>query len=108
MVDQEMVVIGEQHLRRQAVLIEQPDPVTRGSFIKAKTHRRADARGLTANELGERQARREARYEADRARVAEQDFIRQLQYATADDTQLSTITVAPWPRQRPTTPIPSS
>ncbi len=95
MVDREMLRIGEQHLERQAVPINRPDPVQKRLQVKAKTYRRADARGLTANKLGERQARREARQEAERMRIAELDFERQLQHATRDDTQLSTIIVAP-------------
>ena len=51
LVDEQMVKIGARHLLRQAVPIQQPGPVARRTWVKAKTHGRADARGLTGNEL---------------------------------------------------------
>jgi len=100
-----MLQLAERQLHRQAVPIYQPDPVLRRTWVQAKTHGRTDARGLTANEIGRRQQRQQARRQADEERVADTTFIQQLQYAAANDTQLSTITVAP---RRPSTPTPSS
>ena len=54
MVDQEMLELRARQLQRQAVLIAQPDLVPKRTWAKAKSHGRADARGLTANELGRR------------------------------------------------------
>lgn len=54
---------------------------------------------------GARRQRQEARREAEDRRVADANFIQQLQRAANEDTQLSTITVAP---AKPTTPAPSS
>ena len=103
-----MVQLSERHLLLQTIPIGQPDDVPRRLWAKAKAHGRADARGLTANEVSKRVQQRQARQEADEARVAERNFMQQLQHAAADDTQLSTITVAPWRQQRPTTPTASS
>jgi hypothetical protein len=109
MVDEQMLEIGAAHLRRQAIPIEPPDAVSKRSWIKANTHGRADARGLTGNELGQRRQRREAREEAHKTRIAEQDFRQQLIEASGQDSQMSTITIAARPPiERPSTPTPSS
>jgi hypothetical protein len=46
LVDEQMVEIGARHLLRQAIPIEQPDPVAKRHRVRAKAHGRADARGL--------------------------------------------------------------
>ena len=65
LVDEQMVELGARRLQLQDIPINQPDPVPRRSWVKAKSHGRADARGLTANELAERRQRQEARQQAE-------------------------------------------
>ena len=99
-----MVQLGERRLQLQGIPISQPDPVPKRTWTKAKSHGKADARGLTANELGQRRQRQEARQQAEANRIAEEVFIQQLHQAASQDpfdSQLSTITVAP---RRPATP----
>jgi len=45
-----MVDLGERRLQLQPLLINNLDPMPKRSWVKAKTHGRADARSLTANE----------------------------------------------------------
>lgn len=108
MVDKQMLTIGAAHLERQAISIDGPDAQVRRRWAKAKTHGRANARGLTANELAERGQRQQAREQANVARIAEYDFRQQLINAAALDSQMSTISVAPRPQERPSTPTSSS
>ena len=56
-----MVELGSRRLQLQSLPVGQPDPVPKRSWTKAKTHGRANARALTANELAERRQRQEAR-----------------------------------------------
>jgi hypothetical protein len=113
LVDEQMVELGARRLQLQGIPVNQPDPVPKRSWAKAKSHGRADARSLTANELAERRQRQDAREQAEQNRVAmtEELFIEELQqYASQDpfDSQLSTITVAPRRQitERPSTPPP--
>ena len=102
--DEQMIQLGERRLQLQGIPINQPDPVPKRSWSKAKSHGRADARGLTANELGQRRQRQEARQQAEENRITEEALIQQLYQAASQDpfdSQLSTITVA---ARRPTTP----
>lgn len=111
-VDKEMVELTVRQLQRQTIPITQPDPVPKRTWVKAKAHGRADARGLTTKELVRRRQRQQARREADEDRIAQAQFIQQLHQAANNDTQLSTITVAPirprTPISRSSTPTPSS
>ena len=98
LLDQQMVELGSRRLQIQQLPVYNPDPVPKRSWVKQKSHGRADARGLTANELGQRRQRQEARQQA------EEEALERL-YQTASqnpfDSQLSTITVAPRRQQSP-------
>ena len=72
--DEEMAELGSRRLQLQSLPIGQPDPVPKRSWAKAKTHGRAGARALTANELAERRQRQEERQQADQLRIQEQDL----------------------------------
>lgn len=106
--NQEMATLGARRLQLQALPINNPNPVPQRTWARA--YKRANARGLTANELGERRQRQEGRQVAEYTRItqANEEYER---IATQDllDSQRSTITIAPR-RQRspksisPTTP----
>lgn len=80
--DEELLELTSRQVQIQAVPVAQPDPVVKRAWVKAKTHGRADARGLTADELGARRQQQEARREAENRRVAEAEaeaqFVQQL------------------------------
>ena len=105
LVDEEMLQIAYRQLERQAVPIQPPEPVIKRNFIKAKAHGRADARGLTANEIAKRRQQQQARQEAESRRIADTRFIQGLQLAATADTQMSTITVVQAPTRPQTPPI---
>ena len=69
-VDEDMIELGERRLQLQSIPINQPDPVLRRSWVKKKTHGKANTRSLTANELGERRQRQKAREQAEQNRLA--------------------------------------
>ena len=69
-----MIELGSRRLQLQSLPVGQPDPVPKRSWSKAKTHGRAGARVLTANELAERRQRQEVRQQANQARIREQDL----------------------------------
>src|SRR5882757_9824233 len=94
-----MIELGERRLQLQGIPVNNPDPVPKRSWVKGKTHGRANTRGLTANELGQRRQRQQGRQQAQEARIQEEDFIQQLHQAAASqdpfDSQFTTISVAP-------------
>ena len=87
------------NLQRDGIPINNPDPVQRGTFIQARTHRRATARGFTGNELAARRQRQEARQQAENIRIrVNKERYSQLQQTPEsqdlfNDTQLTTISV---------------
>jgi len=99
LLDEQMIELGERRLQLQGIPVNNPDPVPKRSWVKGKTHGRANTRGLTANELGQRRQRQQGRQQAQEARIQEEDFIQQLHQAAASqdpfDSQFTTISVAP-------------
>ena len=77
LLDGQLIEMGARRLQFQSIPVNNPDPVPRRTWTKAKSHGRADARGLTANELGERRQRQDARQQQ------EEEAIRQIQQTTA-------------------------
>jgi hypothetical protein len=68
--NEQLIKIGEGHKKMQVLPLGKPDPVLRRQVVQRKTHGRADARGLTAAEIAERQvnARDKAEKQAKKAR----------------------------------------
>ena len=96
------------NLQGDGISINNLDPVRRGTFIQARTHRIATARGLTGNKLAARRQRQEARRQAEeiRIRTNEETYSQLGTPASQDplnDTQFTTISVIP---TRPVTPPP--
>ena len=56
---QNLVRIGQQRRELQDIPIGQPDPNPRSTFFKKSVHGRANALGLTANEMLDRQERQQ-------------------------------------------------
>ena len=81
--------LGESRLRLQqgrTLPINNPDPVYRRPFVQARSHGRADARGLTANEMGKRRQRQETRQQAEQVRIQvnKEEFLQQSISASQD------------------------
>lgn len=120
LLDQQTLQLAQGRLQQQRGLpIMAPDPVQRGHFTaqaRARAnahHTRLDARAPTANELGQRRQQQEARQQAEQVRIrVNEERYSQLQLQLPEiedpfnDTQLTTISVAPAPIREPTTPPP--
>ncbi|KIX00570.1 uncharacterized protein Z518_09635 [Rhinocladiella mackenziei CBS 650.93] len=92
-------MIGQQHLELQQIPIGQPDPVVRRRIVQKASHGPREARGLTANEILERQERQEKRQRRQDERADERR-----QQAQLTSTPRASITVTE--TARPTTPPP--
>src|SRR5258705_2640901 len=81
LLDQQMECLGARRLELQQMPIGAPDPVPKRTWTKAKTHGRAYARGITGNEIAERQQERQERQQRQRQQQAqhqrEEDWIQQ-------------------------------
>ncbi|KIX06425.1 uncharacterized protein Z518_04401 [Rhinocladiella mackenziei CBS 650.93] len=95
----DLSMIGQQHLELQQIPIGQPDPVVRRRIVQKAPHGPREARGLTANEILERQERQEKRQRRQDERADERR-----QQVQLTSTSRASITVTE--TARPTTPPP--
>ena len=94
--NEEMVTLGARRLQLQALPINNPDPVPRHQWARARAHERSGTRLPTANELRERQQRQEARQVAEQTRVSQtNEEYKRMATQELFNSQRSTITVAP-------------
>ena len=90
--NEQLLEIGQRHLKLQALPIDSPDPVPKRRVVQRKSHGKADAQGLTGAELADRSLITKGRTEARAIRVATPE--------QSDDEGLALISDIP-PRQLP-------
>lgn len=108
--ESEVIAIGQQHLALQQLPVGRPDLIPKRTWKKKRPD--ANARGVTANEIGAQRARQQARIEAQNARF-EQAVQQQQALQEWNDTIEVTRTTSPQripnsPTRLPTTLVAST